>query len=104
MRYNNLLSLFQSFRAAFSIENPEALSQYGLDDPVCTISVTAQGQEEIRLVLTLDSEDFPTFTLALYRHNGTTCLATVDGTPTAYVTRTQTVDLIEAIHQIILDG
>lgn len=64
----------------------------------------AQGQEEIRLVLTLDSEDFPTFTLTLYRHNGTTCLATIDGTPTAYVTRTQTVDLIEAINQIILDG
>ena len=30
--------------------------------------------------------------------------ATIDGTPTAYVTRTQTVDLIEAINQIILDG
>lgn len=61
-------------------------------------------KEEIRLVLTLDSEDFPTFTLTLYRHNGTTCLATIDGTPTAYVTRTQTVDLIEAINQIVLDG
>lgn len=52
----------------------------------------------------MDAQEFTAFTLTLYRHNGTTCLATIDGTPTAYVTRTQTVDLIEAINQIILDG
>lgn len=88
----------------------KTFAPYTLRTALCSLAAQeftadpAQGQEEIRLVLTLDSEDFPTLTLTLYRHNGTTCLATVDGTPTAYVTRTQTVDLIEAINQIILDG
>lgn len=45
---------------------------------------------------------FPTFTLTLYRHNGSTCLASVDGSPIAYVQRTQAVDLIEAVNQVIL--
>ena len=88
----------------------KTFAPYTLRTALCSMAAQeftadpAQGQEEIRLVLTLDSEDFPTFTLTLYRHNGTTCLATINGTPTAYVTRTQTVDLIEAINQIILDG
>lgn len=60
------------------------------------------GQKEISVTLTLDNEDFPTFTLTLYRNNGSTCLATVNGSPVAYVQRTQAVDLIEAINQIIL--
>lgn len=60
------------------------------------------GQEEISVTLHLDNEDFPTFTLTLYRNNGSTCLASVNGSPVAYVQRTQAVDLIEAVNQIIL--
>lgn len=40
----NLLSQFQSFRAAFSIENVEDFAQYGLDNPCGSVSVTAGGQ------------------------------------------------------------
>ena len=55
------------------------------------------GQEEISLTLHLDNEDFPTFTLTLYRYDGENCLAAVDGEPAALVSRAQTVDLVEAV-------
>ena len=55
------------------------------------------GQEEISLVIHLDNEDFPTFTLTLYRYDGENCLAAVDGEPAAFVSRAQTVDLVEAV-------
>lgn len=81
---------------------------YTLRTALCSMSAseftddTPTGQEEISVTLTLDNEDFPTFTLTLYRNNGSTCLAAVNGSPVAYVQRTQAVDLIEAINQIIL--
>lgn len=40
----NQLQVFQSFAAAFTIEQPEDLGQYGLDEPECTITLTAGGQ------------------------------------------------------------
>ena len=55
------------------------------------------GQEEISLTVHLDKEDFPTFTLTLYRYDGENCLAAVDGEPAALVSRAQTVDLVEAV-------
>lgn len=45
----------------------------------------------------LDNKDFPTFTLTLYRLNGTSCIAAVDGKTAALVSRSQTVDLTEAV-------
>ena len=60
------------------------------------------GQEEISLTLHLGNEDFPTLTLALYRYDGENCIATVDGEPVAFVSRSQTVDLIEAVRALTL--
>ena len=60
------------------------------------------GQEEISLTVHLESEDFPTFTLTLYRLDGTHCLAAVDGTSVALVTRSQTVSLVEAVNALTL--
>jgi hypothetical protein len=59
-------------------------------------------QEEISLTVHLDNEDFPTYTLTLYRYDGTNCIASVDGVPTAFVTREKTVDLIEAVNGLTL--
>lgn len=39
----------------------------------------------------------------LYRYDGSHCLAVVDGAPVSLVTRTSAVDLIEAVHAIVLD-
>ena len=75
---------------------------------LCAISASEfteekpDGQEEISLTVHLDNEDFPTFTLTLYRYDGTSCIASVDGKPTAFVSRSQTVDLIEAVNKLTL--
>ena len=49
-KVDGLLEQFQSFGAAFLIENVEDYGQYGLDAPVCTIKLEAGGQTyEIKL-------------------------------------------------------
>ena len=63
---------------------------------------TPTGQEEISLTVHLDNEDFPTFTLTLYRYDGENCIAAVDGEPVALVSRAQTVDLVEAVRALTL--
>ncbi len=63
---------------------------------------TPTGQEEISLTVHLDNEDFPTFTLTLYRYDGGNCIAAVDGEPVALVSRAQTVDLVEAVRALTL--
>lgn len=58
---------------------------------------------EISLTLHLSNESFPTVSIVLYRYNGSSCLAVVDGTPTALVPRAQAVKLIEAVNSIVLE-
>ena len=41
---NLLLEPFAAFGAAFIIEDVDDLGQYGLDNPVCTIRITAAGR------------------------------------------------------------
>ena len=50
----------------------------------------------------LDNAEFPTFTVTLYRYDGINCIAVVDGTPVAFVSRSQTVNLIEAVNELTL--
>lgn len=61
------------------------------------------GREEISLTVYLDNEDRPKVELELYRHDGTHCLAVVDGEPLALVPRGDVVELIEAVNAIILN-
>ena len=65
--------------------------------------VTA-GEEEIRLTIQLDNEHYPEVELALYRVDGTSCLAEVDGTPLALIPRTQAIDLVEAVQAFALNA
>lgn len=60
--------------------------------------------QEIRLTLHLDSDAFPSLTLALYRWDGTQCAAIVNGEPFALVSRSKTVTLMEAVRSIVLGG
>lgn len=49
-KINDLLSEFEQFGVSFIIENVEDYSQYGLDDPECTIQIaTAEQSYEIKL-------------------------------------------------------
>lgn len=88
--------------------NGEEFDVYDLKTALRAISAssfteeTPTGQEEISLTVHLDNEDFPTFTLTLYRLDGTNCIATVDGKPVALVSRSKTVDLIEAVNELAL--
>ncbi len=61
------------------------------------------GQQEIKLTLHLDHEYFPQIEIVLYRYDGTNCLAAVDGESFALVSRSDVVDLIEAVNAIILN-
>lgn len=88
--------------------NDEEFDVYDLRTALRAVSAssftdeTPTGQEEISLTVHLDNEDFPTFTLTLHRLDGTNCIATVDGKAVALVSRSQTVDLIEAVNELTL--
>ena len=60
-------------------------------------------KEEIGLTIHLDNAHFPTVSIRLYRYDGTHCLAVADGESVALVNRGEVVDLIEAIHEIVLN-
>ena len=61
------------------------------------------GREEIRLTVHLDSETRPETEIVLYRYDGSDCVAQVDGEIVCLVSRAAVVDLIEAVHAIVLD-
>jgi hypothetical protein len=61
------------------------------------------GKEEIRLTVSFRQEERPPVEIALYRHDGGSCLAVVDGAPFALVDRSGAVDLIEEVHAIVLN-
>ncbi len=44
-KIDDLLSMFQEFTAAFVIEDVEDFSQYGLDEPVCTVQFATDSEE-----------------------------------------------------------
>lgn len=60
------------------------------------------GQEEISFTLHLSLEGEPTVSIQFYRYDGAYCLAVVDGQSTALVTRSQVVDLQEAVYAVVL--
>ena len=90
--------------------NGEEFDVYDLETALRVISAfrftdeTPAGQEEISLTVHLDNEDFSTVTLMLYRLDGTNCVAAVDGKTVALVSRSKTVDLIEAVNELTLGG
>lgn len=61
-----------------------------------------QGAEEVSLKIYLTNDNFPTVDVTLYRQDGSTCLAEVDGQPVCLVDRSAVVTLTEAIRAIVL--
>ena len=64
----------------------------------------AEGEAEISLKLYLDNEDFPEIDIVLYRYDGTSCRAEVNGQMTGLVSRSSVVDLVETVNAIVLAG
>lgn len=62
----------------------------------------ATGQEEISLTLHLDNEDFPTVTIRITRYDGELCLVEVDGESVSLVSRSEAMDVVEAVQSIVL--
>ncbi len=61
-------------------------------------------QLEISFTAYLDNENFPQVEVSLYRYDGESCLAVVDGTPVCLIPRGSMVDLAEAVQAIVLQG
>ena len=55
------------------------------------------------MILSLDNENVSEVQIELYRYDGEHCLAVVDGESISLVERSAVVDLIEAVHAIVLD-
>lgn len=60
-------------------------------------------KEEIRLTVHLDHENISQIEIALYRYDAARCLAVVDGESVSLVDRAAVVELIEAVHAIVLN-
>ena len=60
------------------------------------------GKEEIRLTVYLENENHPKVEIELYRYDGSDCLAKVDGEIFALISRSDVVELIEAVNAIVL--
>ena len=60
------------------------------------------GKKEISLTIHLDNENFQCVQIDLYRYDGESCLAVVDGETVSLVPRASVVDLIEAVNTIVL--
>ncbi len=76
-------------------------------ESLTAVSFTAEApteKEELCLTLHLDNENFPQVEIRLYRYDGSLCLASVDGEPVSLVDRGITMDLVEAVQAIVLNG
>lgn len=60
-------------------------------------------KEEIKLTVYLNNENYPTVQIVLYRYDGSNCLAVLDGEPVSLVSRSDVVDLMEAVYAIVLN-
>ena len=91
-------------------EELEALELTDFKDSLKALSANSftsekpTGKEEIRFTLHLDNEAFPTVEIALYRYDGTNCLAVVDGESVSLVPRNSVMELVEAVQTIVLNN
>ena len=89
--------------------NKEDISVNGLETAIQALEATkftsedVTDKEEISLKVYLENENYPEIDIALYRYDGSECIAFVDGESFARVSRGDVVDLIEAVNSIILD-
>lgn len=79
-----------------------------IENALCSLgaeSFTADkpdGKKELEVTVYTANEDFPQLTLALYRHDGSRCVALVDGEVTAFVARADMTELAEAVYAVVL--
>ena len=88
--------------------NGEPVDVTGIRDKLAALTAEAFTSEapadqlEISLTLDLNNEDVPQVRIQLYRYDGASCLAVLDGEPAALVAREDVVDLMEAVRTLLL--
>lgn len=88
--------------------NGEPVDVTGIRDKLAALTAEAFTDEapadqlEISLTLDLNNEDVPQVRIQLYRYDGASCLAVLDGEPAALVAREDVVDLMEAVRTLLL--
>lgn len=88
--------------------NGETVDVTGIRDKLAALTAEAFTEEapadqlEISLTLDLNDEDIPQVRIQLYRYDGASCLAVLDGEPAALVAREDVVDLMEAVRTLLL--
>ena len=88
--------------------NGEPVDVTGIRDKLAALTAEAFTEEapadqlEISLTLDLNDEDIPQVRIQLYRYDGASCLAVLDGEPAALVAREDVVDLMEAVRTLLL--
>lgn len=88
--------------------NGEPVDVTGIRDKLAALTAEAFTEEapadqlEISLTLDLNDEDVPKVRIQLYRYDGASCLAVLDGEPAALVAREDVVDLMEAVRTLLL--
>ena len=91
----------------YSITSNTKVVVNALDQDVTIYWVVQSGEEddveEIRFTLYLENENCPEVSVKLCRYDGELCLAEVDGKPVSLVKRSYAVELIEAVHAIVLN-
>lgn len=94
---------------AASEEEDTALDLTDFEDALNALSADSftsevpSGKEELRLTLHLDNEAFPTTEIVLYRYNGSSCLAVVDGQSVSLIPRSSVMALVETVQAIVLN-
>ena len=91
-----------SHRSAFAACDLFGAEPVVLEAEECTSEQPSQ-QEEISRTVSLNNENFPQVQIQLYRYDGSSCLAVVDGEPVSLVLRSDAVDLMEAVRAIVLN-
>lgn len=88
--------------------NGEPVDVTGIRDKLAALtaeeftSEAPADQLEISLTLDRNDEDVPQVRIQLYRYDGASCLAVLDGEPAALVAREDVVDLMEAVRILLL--
>ena len=88
--------------------NGEPVDVTGIRDKLAALtaeeftSEAPADQLEISLTLDRNDEDVPQVRIQLYRYDGASCLAVLDGEPAALVAREDVVDLMEAVRTLLL--
>ncbi len=64
--------------------------------------LTPERSQEIQILIYREDDNFPEVEIAFYQYDSSSCLTTLNGSATLFVSRESVVDLVEAVNQVVL--